>query len=336
MKKKLLSLALCLVLLAGCGPDLSQYPAVSSSPPPAVETQVLTIDIPRDVDPLTQDALTGFAAAVLELSGGAITIETIPNTEPLSALAHGATHMALVDNQTLIEAEPSLSFLDWPFLFSGPEDYFTAMGAEDGPVRGKPRLEETLGGRIISVWYSGTTVLLGRGAFYDEICFSNSDLGVLEGRGASGLFTGIGSDLGARTVYEEEPDRLLTLLDDRTVKYIEYPLEALSPEELPESVKHLENTCHRIQGMWLILGTGLVDSQTAQILEAAAAYVPQPALDSRRAAQGELLAQIEAAGVKVTTGDYTNLLRAAHSYYQEHYLELGCTQRSWDLLSPLL
>ena len=109
MKRKLPALVLCLALLGGCGPGFSQYPRASSSAPAAVEAQTLTIDIPRDADAQTQEALAQFAAAVLELSGGAVTIETVPNSDPLSALVHGATHMALADNQMLIEAEPALS-----------------------------------------------------------------------------------------------------------------------------------------------------------------------------------------------------------------------------------
>ena len=336
MKRKLPALVLCLALLGGCGPGFSQYPRASSSAPAAVEAQTLTIDIPRDADAQTQEALAQFAAAVLELSGGAVTIETVPNSDPLSALAHGATHMALADNQMLIEAEPALSFLDWPFLFAGPEDYLTAVGAENGPIRGSRSLETALGGRVIGLWYGGGTVLLGRGAFYEEICFSNSSLGVLSGRQGSSFFTGIGEDLGAEAVHAGDSDRLLSLLEDRTVKYIEYPLEELPPEELPESVHYLENTGHRINGMWLILGTGAVDGETARILEAAAAAVPQPALESRRAAREALLTQVEEAGIRVDTGDYSELYRAARDYFQEHYRELGCPQRTWEYLEPLL
>ena len=309
MKRKFFALALALALLAGCVPELSRYPRASSAPAPELPETVLTMDLPRDAGEAVQAAVGRFAAEVLELSGGAVTIELVPNREPLPALTHGATHLALVETGELVEAEPSLAFLEWPFLFSGPEEYLTAMGAEDGPVRGDPRLAETLGGEVIGLWYGGSAVLLGRGSFYEEICFSNSGLGVLEGLGGSSFFTGMGEDLGAEEVHTGEPEALLEML---------------------------ATTRHRTGGLWLVLREGAVSPEVEEILRAAAAAAPETALEEGLAAEEALLAAAAEGGVRVDSGDYSQLTRASAAYFREHWQELGCPSRAWEFLDPLL
>ena len=336
MKRKFFALALVLALLAGCVPELSRYPRASSAPAPELPETVLTMDLPRDAGEAVQAAVGRFAAEVLELSGGAVTIELVPNREPLPALTHGATHLALVETGELVEAEPSLAFLEWPFLVSGPEEYLTAMGAEEGPVRGDPRLAETLGGEVLGLWYGGSAVLLGRGSFYEEICFSNSGLGVLEGLGGSSFFTGMGEDLGAEEVHTGEPEALLEMLADRTVKYTEYPLSALDPAELPEEVHYLETTRHRTGGLWLVLREGAVSPEVEEILRAAAAAAPETALEEGLAAEEALLAAAAEGGIRVDSGDYSQLTRASAAYFREHWQELGCPSRAWEFLDPLL
>ena len=113
--KRLLAFLLALCLLAGCGPQLEKYPRVEPSSQ-VVEPRELTIDVPRDAGQLALDAVSQLAAALLELSGGAITLEVIPSEDPAAALRSGVTHLALLDNRALIEADPSMLYLDWPFL----------------------------------------------------------------------------------------------------------------------------------------------------------------------------------------------------------------------------
>ena len=181
MKGQLLRLAAagaCLGLLAGCVPNLGRYPRQEKTPP-AFAPQALTIDLPQGADQLTQDAAAQLGAALLELSGGAVTLEVILSGNPASALLHGATHMAVLENRDLIAAEPGLAVLDRPFAAESPEAYLTVMAAEKGPVRGNAALREALGGKVIGGWYGGRVSLLCRGSFYEEICFSGSALGLL-------------------------------------------------------------------------------------------------------------------------------------------------------------
>ncbi len=195
MKQLLASLlALALCLLAGCGLNLARYPKVEPSFP-VIEPQTLTIDLPQDAGPVTLSAVNQLGSALLELSDGAITLEIVSSSDPAGALAHKATHLALLENQDLIEADPSMGFLDWPFLMADAESYLTVMGAENGAVRGSASLREALGGEIIGLWYSGRTVLLGRGTFYPEIAFSGVSLGTLKGREGSGFFEGMEKEL---------------------------------------------------------------------------------------------------------------------------------------------
>ena len=290
--QRILAGALCLAL-AGCGgPRLEEYPRVE---PEKKETapQALTIDLPRDSDQLTVDAVNQLSAAVLELSGGAVTLSPIFSDRPAIALREGSTHMALLTNRDILEAEPALSFIDWPFFWDSPEQYLTVMGAEEGLVRGSGDLAAALGGQVAGVWYGGRVSLLCRAAFYEEVAFAGSAFGGLEGRGGTGYFTDIGEDLQARETLEREPEELLLLLDQREVKYLEYPLLSLDAEGLPQSLKYLEDTAHRVQGHWLAI-SDQVEPETAALLQAAAAYVPQSALTARLQAEEAMLAELEA------------------------------------------
>lgn len=327
--------ALCLLLLAGCdGPRLEEYPRVEPVKR-EIAPRALTIDLPRDSDQLTVDAVNQFAAAVLDLSGGVVTLEPIFSDRPAIALQDGSTDLALLTNRDILEAEPSLSFIDWPFFWDNPEQYLTVMGAEDGLIRGSGDLSAALGGEVLGVWYGGRVVLLCRGAFYEEVAFAGTVFGALEGAGGTGYFTDIGEDLQARETREEEQDRLLELLDQQEVKYLEYPLSALDPDQLPQALKHLENTAHRVRGLWLTMGDG-VDPETAEILRAAAAYVPQSAWTARTQAEEALLEELEAREVQVHELDYYSLHRAAREHFRRNREQLGCSQRVWEEMGVFL
>lgn len=337
VKKRFLALLLALCLLAGCGPDLRGYPRVELASRVMAE-QTLTIDVPREADPLTVSAVTQLCAAVMELSGGAVTLNPIYSNSPANALQGGATNLALMESGDLIEADPSMSFLEWPFLLEGPEQYLTVMGAEDGPVRGSGSLREALGGEVIGLWYGGRYGILSRGTFYEEIGFSGSTLGVLSGLSGSGYFSAqsIGADQGAAAVVTGGPEKLLDLLAGAGVKSLEYPLWQLDGEAFPEGVKYVEDTGHRVRGLWLVLGTGTVDQETADLLRAAAAYVPQPAREARAGAEASLLEAMTAADIQVRQGEYTALHHAAREYFRKSYRDLGCSQRSWERLAEIL
>ncbi len=336
MKQLLASLlALALCLLAGCGLNLARYPKVEPSSP-VIEPQTLTIDLPQDAGPVTLSAVNQLGSALLELSDGAITLEIVSSSDPAGALAHKATHLALLENQDLIEADPSMGFLDWPFLMADAESYLTVMGAENGAVRGSASLREALGGEIIGLWYSGRTVLLGRGTFYPEIAFSGVSLGTLKGREGSGFFEGMEKELRAGKVYTDGPDELLNYMKNRTVKFLEYPLDQLDGENPPQELKYLENTAHRVGGAWLVLGEEAVDKETAQIIRAAAAYVPQSVFTTCIRQEEELFQALEAQGVQVRQGDYTILNRAAREYFRKNYQELGMSQRAWEQILPVI
>lgn len=315
MKGQLLRLAAagaCLGLLAGCLPSLGEYPRQEKTPP-AFAPQALTIDLPQGADQLTQDAAAQLGAALLELSGGAVTLEVILSGSPASALLHGATHMAVLENRDLIAAEPGLAVLDRPFIAESPEAYLTVMAAEKGPVRGNAALREALGGKVIGGWYGGRVSLLCRGSFYEEICFSGSSLGVLEGWEGSDYYLSLGESLGPKTIFTGDGEELLFLLEQRSVKYLEYPLWELEPEEMPEALKYVEDTGHRIRGMWLVLGEGAVDPATEELIRAAAAYLPQGAMEARMAAEAAALEALEEKDITVRKGSYSALFRAKPS-----------------------
>ncbi len=333
--KRLLAFLLALCLLAGCGPQLEKYPRVEPSSQ-VVEPRELTIDVPRDAGQLALDAVSQLAAALLELSGGAITLEVIPSEDPAAALRSGVTHLALLDNRALIEADPSMLFLDWPFLAKDAEHWLTIMGAENGVVRGSASLREALEGEVIGLWYGGRAALLCRGTFYQEIGFAGASLGVLDDREGLGFFQGIGEDLEARVLCTGDREELWELFDSKEIKYMECVLEELNPEELPEAVKCLEDTAHRIHGMWLVLGTEAVDEETARIIRAAAASVPQPAWDARARQEEALFLALEEREIEVKRGDYANLHRAAREYLRKNGRELGCGERSWERLMEIL
>jgi len=333
--KRLLAFLLTLCLLAGCGPQLEKYPRVDPASR-EIEPQILTIDIPREADQSTLDAVSQLAAALLELSGGAVTLEVIPSDHPARALHGGATHMALLENSDLIEADPSMAFLDWPFFLRDAGQWLTVMGAEDGVVRGSASLGDALGGEVIGLWYGGRTVVLCRASFYEEIGFSGSTLGVLDGRGGAGFFQGVGEDLGARTLIAGDREELLGLFERREIKYMEYPLEELDPEALPETLKYLEDTSHRVEGTWLVLGKDAVDEETARIVRAAAASVPQSVLDARARAEEELFRQLGELGVEVKKGSYADLRRASREYFRKNGRELGCGERTLGRLVEIV
>lgn len=332
--QRLLAGALCLAL-AGCGgPRLEEYPRMEPEKK-EIAPQALTIDLPRDSDQLTVDAVNQLSAAVLELSGGAVTLSPIFSDRPAIALREGSTHMALLTNRDILEAEPALSFIDWPFFWDSPEQYLTVMGAEEGLVRGSGDLAAALGGQVVAMWYGGRVSLLCRAAFYEEVAFAGSAFGGLAGRGGTGYFTDIGEDLQARETLEREPEELLPLLDQREVKYLEYPLLSMDAEGLPQSLKYLEDTAHRVQGHWLAI-SDQVEPETAALLQAAAAYVPQSALTARLQAEEAMLAELEAQGIRVRKLDYYSLHRAAREHFRRNREALGCTQRVWEELGVFL
>jgi len=335
LNKRLLAAALCL-LLAGCGgPRLEEYPRVEPAKA-ELAPQTLTIDLHRGCDQLTVAAADRLAAALLELSDGAVELETVFSEQPAIALQNGSTQLALLTNRDLLEAAPELSFLDWPFFWDSPEQYLTVMGAEGGLVRGSGSLASALGGEVLGAWYGGRMVLLCRGVFYEEIAFAGSTVGVLEGAGGSGFFAGIGEDLEAKELAEGDQEELLGLLEDREVKFVECPILELDPGQLPESLKSVENTGHRFLGLWLVLGDGAVDDRTADLLRAAAAYVPESAGTARVRAEEERLRELAAEEVKVTEAEHYALHRAAREYFRRTHEELGCSEEAWEKLEVFL
>ncbi len=332
--KRLFALVLALCLLAGCGPQLDRYPRVEAQAP-SYTPQVLTIDVPRDADQTALDGVSQLAAAILDLSGGAVTLEVIPSQDPASALLHGATHLALVDSARLVEAEPSLAFLDWPFLAESVDQWLTVMGAEDGVVRGNLPLRRALGGEVIGLWYGGRTVLLCRSSFYETIGFAGTSLGVLSDRAGTDFFQGIGEDLEAKVLCLGTAEELLELFEEKEVKYAEYPLDQLDPDALPEELKYLEDTAHRVEGHWLVLGEG-VDEETARLLRAAAASVPQTVLDARTRQEEELFQALEDRDVEVRRGDYAALHRAARDYFRRGGDSAECDRRTLERLMGLV
>ena len=116
---------------------------------------------------------------------------------------------------------------------------------------------------------------------------------------------------------------------------MEYPLLSLDAEGLPQSLKYLEDTAHRVQGHWLAI-SDQVEPETAALLQAAAAYVPQSALTARLQAEEAMLAELEAQGIRVRKLDYYSLHRAAREYFRRNREALGCTQRVWEELGVFL
>ena len=333
--RRFLTVLLALCLLAGCGPQLDRFPRVETTAP-TYPAQTLTIDIPLGADQFTQDGVAQLAAAVLELSGGAGTLEAIPSQNPAAALSNGATHLALLDNRQLLEADPSMVFLDWPFLLEDAGQWLTVMGAEDGVVRGSASLQKALNGEVIGLWYGGRAVLLCRGNFYEAISFAGTSLGMLEDHMDTGFFQGIGEDLGAKILCAGDPAELMALFDQKEIKYMELFLDDLDPDALPEALKYLEDTTHRVEGLWLVLGKDAVDGETARLLRAAAASVPQTVWDARARQEEDLFQALEDREVEVRHSGYNSLHRAARDYFRHNGERLGCTSRTLEELLALV
>lgn len=334
---RFLAAALCFaLLLAGCGgPDLRSYPQVE----PSVKTtapRTVTLDVHREADPLTEDTVNQLAAALLDVSGGAVTLEVVCSENPAAALENGSAQLALLTNRDILEAEPGLSFLDWPFFWDSPEQWLTVMGAEGGLVRGSRSLEESLGGRILGVWYGGRVSLLCRGTFYDEIAFSGAGFGAMAGAGGSGFFGDIGEDLQAEEVVAGEPEELDELLAAGEIRFLERPLLEVDPDDLPEALKSIEDTGHRYQGCWLVLGRDFLTPELEPLLKAAAAYLPEQAFTDRRRAEEERLLELEEAGLKVRREEHYTLERAAREYFRRTREELGCSDKVWEELGVFL
>ena len=83
-------------------------------------------------------------------------------------------------------------------------------------------------------------------------------------------------------------------------------------------------------------GEEAVDKETAQIIRAAAAYVPQSVFTTCIRQEEELFQALEAQGVQVRQGDYTILNRAAREYFRKNYQELGMSQRAWEQILPVI
>ena len=335
MKIRALALAAALLLtLAGCsGLDLGKYPRVEASGGPSVEPDTLVLLLPPDADDPLMNMTYLLGAKLSELSGGALTLETLTAEEGAS-LQPDEWDLAFYTNEDLVAADEEMEFLMAPFLFPTRESFLTILGGESGPVRSDPDLPGVLGGKIIALYYGGAMGFYCRGRFYDEIGFSGANIGLLESSASGAAFYETLSELAAKSVTTSDEKGLLTLVGSEKIKYMEARRGRALPDYALDSFKYYEDTNHRYLGYWLVLSQN-TDPQLTPMIQEAVAYTLESQEQDRLAAETLVLDALPAS-YRDNKDGYPTLCQAARSLYRKSDTRVCVTQEIWDRLSPLL
>lgn len=327
--KKTLALLLGLLLLTGCGSPLLKYPWVGDRQAPQPPATVVTLRLPADMDEPMATAMVTLEAKLLELSGGTITLAREETAQLMDLYSREESGLYLLDSIQMETLDSSLQFARLPFLFPDWQMLVNLLNDEQGMVRGSQQTQSRVGSEILGVYYGGTSWLLSRSRFYDEVGFVG-EVGLNSNTPGGEVLL----EMGAPAFTKADPKTLQSALADEQLKYCEIrPGEEPTPEAAKQA-KYLEPTNHRYEAFWLVLRdpANTLDPQVISCLKEAFAYTLALQNEERvKWEEGKLAELEEHYGIAVQWEQaYDNTWRTARRYYRANYQALGITQQQWE------
>lgn len=322
MKRLLPALLAMSVLLSGCGADTANYPYVEASQPEALPPMELVITVPNSIDDITENTLVLLESKLKELSNGSIQLVTLVADNMAENYRDGGTGLYLMDNRQLEQLDDRMTFARMPFIFEDREHMLAVLNSDSGAVRSSQVTRNRLEGELLGAYYAGTTWMLGRGTFYDEMGFYGA-VGVLEGAPSNGCFSAIGSE---KLVVGSQED-ILEAYAQSEVRFCEITPQVQMTGQSLKITKRLELTNHRYEVLWTVLKNPqkALDGRTVNIIKEAYAYTYRQqntfAID-REMAQ---IARLES-NYELTANEdeqYTQTRTQARKFYRNNWKLLG-------------
>lgn len=327
--KRIAAALMALMLLGGCASaDLESYPWVAPSKPAPPQMSTVSLTLPEDSDDILTGAMVMLDAKVQELSEGNVKLETFSSPNMLDDYRDGGQGLYLLSSGQMEQLDERLRFTQMPFLFPERENLFAMLNNSGNAINRSRVTAERLQGEAIGVYYGGTTWMIGRTKFYDEVGFYNS-VGVLAGMAGNSCFSAIGGE----NIVEGSDAEIMQAFALGDVKYCELVPGTALPGQTLKAAKYIELTNHRYNGWWLVLKNpeNALENATIALLREAFSYTIGQQDSQRLALEEEEWARLEVQyRIPVNTEEtYRETRQRARRYYRENWKSLGIAEDIW-------
>lgn len=347
--KKLLALVLALAMvltLAACGSSKTEQPAASNQPAaeaPAAEapantnddaTLVLKIGVStNEEDPRSKAALQ-FADEIKEKTDGKLTAQLYPagqlggDADLINSMAldSGTVDIIITDASNFATYDPKMGISALPFLFSDFESAWAFMDSEVEAAAEAGLIEQNM--RVLAHYCNGFRCVTNNKAAVE----SPADMkGMLIRTPENPVIMATMTALGANP----QPlafSELYQALNQGTYDAQENPIPVIYNNQLYEVQKYLSVTNHIYSGMCFTICESVWQKLSAsqqEIVVAAAKASSDYDRELNKAQTDELVANLEAAGMKINYPDLAPFAEATASVLTDNAASYG------DLLDKL-
>ena len=329
----LMVFALCLMAV-GCAPaGLWKYPRAEVPEESPGPPELLEITLPSHGDQTLRDAMDLLTAKAKDISGGRLLLEISFAEDPLELYQSGEREAVMLSDVMVSQLEPALDCLELPFLYPSREDFLTALGDGEGPVK-NGRFSQSLLGEVLAVYYGGTAGILSRNNLYlDEVGLESvGTLGFWEGESPEGqaLMRHLGVqnlDLGSS---QEQQERF----SGKQLRAMEFFLDS---ETIPQEAKYFYYTRHRTRTFWLLLREDAsLSEEGREYLRQATAYTIQSQNQARAALEESRADGLSQMGIEVLRIGMPDVFEDAGKYAAENYRAMGFVPELWQQMLPAM
>lgn len=333
--KRLVAAAIAAAMLSGCTAGLVSYPQVEVAPPVEYAPKIISLNIPSTADDILSESMVLLEAKLQSMTDNKVKLETTRVGNVLDEYHNGDEGLYLMSGRQMEQLDERMRFIQMPFLFPDREKLFALLNSEKGPVRGSSATASRLQGEVIGVYYGGTTWMISRGRFYDDIGFYNT-VGVLSHMAGNSSFGAIGGE----KIIEGSHGEIMAAFAEEKVKFCELRLGSKIPREAFDKIKYIEPTNHRYDGWWLVLKNhkGEIDSELVGLVREAFAYTIEQQNEQRLAVEEEYKDNlVYGSGVEMNDeSTYQNTLRNVKKYYRDNWKELGIPEDIWKQIQIVM
>lgn len=280
--KRLLLLALALVLLCSCG----QQPAASAvmapvplPPDEASARRTLVFLVDSAGDSIYREAATVFAQKVGQLTGGIISVEVSSSVGPVVDYLAGKAQLCFVDSRRNPNFSEDFPILVQPMRYANYQSFTLAINSKRVLERLNVEVGEKEHTRLLGAFFQGSNQLVSRlapvkGNLSDEALDGESVVAVRPDSGIAELFT----NYGVTAVSDQNHSNRLQMLLEGSAVVAEFSPSELLDIDWRDTGLYLLGTNHTITPRFLAMDSIVYDELSpgyqAAITEACAYLYP--------------------------------------------------------------
>ncbi len=331
MYKKIFALILSVILLmfVGCdNTEITTKPTKLIAAPFNFEDREFVLLIPNDSDDITTDAIDKFSKKVQELSNNKLKITIKKSDNVFNDITQDKADMAIIRDNTLIQNEPNLNFLNMPFIFNNLGEYLSFVSGESNMFGMSEYLKNKYHIEIIGSYLNSFAYFLTRTSFMDSVGFYNQACVFVnetypESYGALGL---------TEILVGTQEELYIAYLEKRA-KYCEINSHSIVTDEVLNMTRSIGLTEHKYYSDILVYNTAReIEPIVMLFLKEAFSYTIEEQNRRRFDEQEQFLAELMSRKELqiYRKYDFPNTRQMAKVFYQKFYKEIKINQNIWD------